>query len=248
MTFAGAQCRHCGQPLTPVQQHGSGICGGTGCRHLENRLRTGAIQASAGEAALAAAGSLIAGRPVSVLWLQPTETDLVPVPEQRRARHRDHLDGLVERHAAGEAAAPLAPAEPDGAGSSHEHHLCAQCAGRCCQLGATSNAFTTLPQLLRWQQAHPTASIGEAADWFMAQILETHVRNSCVYHGARGCTLPREHRADICNAYACAPLHQMRAGIVADAGTAFVTLTHDGERLVRSAVVDAEGIAPLVVK
>ena len=34
---------------------------------------------------------------------------------------------------------------------------------------------------------------------FVARIAEVSVAHSCVYHGAKGCTLDRAERAPICN-------------------------------------------------
>jgi hypothetical protein len=245
MTSAGARCRHCGQPIDPVQQHGKGICGASACRATEDRLRTERLQATTGAAAMSAASSELGGRPAALVWLQPAQTELVPVPEARRRAHRDHLDFLIAAEASGDACEPLAEAPAASGLGAQEHLLCTQCGGRCCHLGAGSNAFMTLPQLLRWQTTRPGRSVAEAAEWFMHRIPDRHVRSSCIYHGAEGCTLPREQRPDICNAYACATLHEVQAGLRQDVQTAFVAVTYDGGRVLRRAVIDVNGLVPL---
>jgi hypothetical protein len=50
------------------------------------------------------------------------------------------------------------------------------------------------------------------------------VGGSCAYHGDRGCVLPREDRAPICNAYACDSLQATRRTLDDESG-AFIAET-----------------------
>jgi hypothetical protein len=241
-------CRHCAAPL-PAPLRAGGVCGAAGCRHREDRARWARLSQHIGEPVLQAAARQPDGGQAMLLWLRVTPTRQRLVPKATRAEHRAHLLALLEQaapDAAREAALqPLAEPAPAAALGEQEWRLCAQCHGRCCAHGGPSHAFITLPQLLRRQQREPGRTLADAVDWYMAMIAPRHVQGSCVYHGPQGCVLPRQDRADICNSYACEPLAQLQQKLQDDPQAAFVTVTLDGERPLRRALITGADTLPL---
>jgi hypothetical protein len=238
-TVQTLSCRHCGQPITALQQRQAGICGAAACRHRAARARLQRLAQTVGHAALQAATTHLQDEPATLLWLQDFDTRLTPVTAARRAAHRAHLDSLLEQPA-GADIQPLAPAAAASTLGAQEGRLCAQCGGRCCSHGGQRHAFITLPQLLRWQRAEPGRSLPDAVGYFMERLPPGHVAASCLYHGPQGCALPREHRADVCNAHTCDALDRVQATLRDAPQAAFVAVTLSGDDAVRSALVQAE--------
>ncbi len=234
---APSACTYCQAPLALPQQR-DGHCGAAGCRHRAKEARWARLGRELGVAALRDAGAkLPPGRQPLLLWLRDAQGRLAPVPAARREAHRAHLQALADAAAAG-LPPPLAEPAPSTA-AAQEGRLCGQCRGRCCAQGAPTHAFTTLPQLVRWQQRAAGRTLQDAVDWYVAQVPPRHTRHGCVYQGPRGCVLPREDRADICNSYACDPLREMQQALQDEPDAAFVAVTLAGDTVVRRGVVTA---------
>lgn len=231
-------CTYCQAPLAPPQQR-DGHCGAAGCRHRAKEARWARLGRELGAAALHdAAAKLPPGRKPRLLWLRDAPDRLAPVPAARREAHRAHLQALVT----GADHAPLPPplAEPaPSTAAAQEGRLCGQCRGRCCAQGGPTHAFTTLPQLLRWQQREAGRTLQDAVDWYMAQVPPRHTRHGCIYQGPRGCVLPRGDRADICNSYACDPLREMQQVLPDEPDAVFAAVTLNGDTVVRRGLVTA---------
>ena len=86
---------------------------------------------------------------------------------------------------------------------------CATCRGNCCTRGGT-HAFQTLDTLERWFELHPEATVDDCRDAYFAHLKPNSIEGSCVFHGAGGCELPRDWRADMCNTWICHSLQQLR--------------------------------------
>jgi hypothetical protein len=140
---------------------------------------------------------------------------LVPLPAARRADFEAHLgaavhDSFAQSEASGEPPSPpeddpeyarrLAQQDPDPMALNA---ACIACQGDCCLQGGTRHAFVKkeLIDYFRWRdpQAGPETIIAA----YLAQLPEQSISGSCVYHGAQGCTLPRDLRANICNSFQC---------------------------------------------
>ena len=169
---------------------------------------------------------------------------LAELPEERRAGFILHLDRIIaEAFAAGE------PPEPE----LHRRELeeqredplidatCATCQGKCCVLGGARHAFLTAEtiQLYRWR--NPDATPGEVRAHYLSQVPERTVEHSCVYHGARGCTLSRRVRADVCNRYHCNPQSDLLRRFRAMAAKSAVIVANEDESGPAVGVFDASG-------
>jgi hypothetical protein len=233
-----ARCRFCSRPLTALQRLGRATCGEAACRH---RAALERVEARLAALQTVAAGSASTALPLARLIHHPVRT--APLRASAVRRHRAHLEALAAAPES-EIPAPASPAQPPTAAAG----LCAVCRGRCCREGAARHAFIDRAVLQRWCAAHPGRGVQDAVEHYMACLPARHVHESCVYNGARGCVLPREERADICNRYACDALQQVqereRGRAAGEAATPAATLAAvlDGARLVRLARIDDGGV------
>lgn len=223
-----SQCPACGKALSLHERfaHG-GYCADVSCRHrrLEAQRKAAlaewmrqdrdAAAARLGEPAAALAPIVV------VRWY---ETLLVPVPAEQREALRVHLMALeaeVDTMMAAEPAdepgdaAMSPPADPAQQATAAEvdallGQVCARCTGYCCRLGYARHAFLDAPTLLAARRRRPGASHAEIVEDALAAIAPLHHAGSCAYHGERGCTQRREHRAAICNSFECPGLEQTR--------------------------------------
>jgi hypothetical protein len=175
------------------------------------QAREKALRAAAGDAAPQ-------GRPV--VWLRPLRADgddtetsdtLEPVPTPRREALVAHLMALAadpHGHPRDPALSGFADAVPSQ--STLARSVCGYCRGRCCRDGLGRLAFIDGPLLLSLAQrtGKPVAAL--AAD-YARRIPAQHVAGSCLFHGARGCVLPRDRRAPVCNHFLCDRLQQVQA-------------------------------------
>lgn len=91
---------------------------------------------------------------------------------------------------------------------------CAQCRGACCPQGGT-RAFVDVPTIARYLVQFPTATEEDVVNAYLAYLGTRTIAEGCVNQGARGCTLPREMRAAICNKFLCDGLRELVGRLVA---------------------------------
>jgi hypothetical protein len=140
---------------------------------------------------------------------------LVPLPVARRTAFEKHLRHVVQESFVKSpredelASAPehdpandnrLANERPE---SAILNAACIACRGDCCLQGANKYAFISENMIHRFRWLHPEATSDEVAEVYLAALPDQSVEDSCVFHGDRGCTLPREHRSSICNEFLC---------------------------------------------
>lgn len=205
-------CRHCAQPLTPLERLAGDVCRRLDChrtamRALARQRRDAQLAAQRERAARHWQQPAVAVAPV--LWLERHATELVQLPAAVRRAQLAHLARLAAEVTADPRPPEGAPAPPDGstplAGS-----LCAFCGGRCCRYGAGTHGFVTAELLRRWLARHPGRSAADAAAAYAEHLPRWHVARSCCHHGRDGCTLPAAMRSDICNRYACDTLRDLQ--------------------------------------
>lgn len=226
---------------------GAGHCRASACLYREDVARAARLKQRLAVVALdTARASLPAlAPPQTVVWLERHEPVLVDVTPDDRARHRQHLETVVAQGVVIDRTALAAltadDRHPQGA------HLCAQCRGKCCAHGAHWNAFIDQTLLQQWQDRHPGATLGEAVEAYVAALPAQHVEGACLYQSSRGCALPREDRAWICNGFACEPLQQVQRLAAEDPGVSVVALTYAPSVVDRAAVIDASGAHPIEI-
>ena len=119
--------------------------------------------------------------------------------------------------------------------------LCAHCAGRCCRIGLASHAFVDAALLERWVERHPGSGVAHALQAYVGALPERHVQGSCLFHGARGCALPRDDRSAVCNRFACDALQQVQQTTAVQPGTAVIASTGVNGRAHRTVFIAPDG-------
>lgn len=128
---------------------------------------------------------------------------LVPLGEERRQRFRAHIAQVIaeswDQPPAEESDVPVIP-RPEV--QEFFGGACALCRGYCCRL-AGDHAFFRAETVQRFRRDFPDMTQEQVIDHYMSHLQEQSLENSCVYHGERGCVLPRDIRPSICNDFFC---------------------------------------------
>ena len=183
-------------------------------------------------------------RDAPVVWLADHDRRLVPLADEERDRQRAFLLGLGCVPEGPDPDQVAAPAGQDGE-PSVGNRLCALCAGRCCHTGGQQFAYLRGASLRRWLSSHPGKTWADAVDGYMSLVPPHHVADSCLHHGERGCTLPREMRSDTCNDFACDPLERVEALARLDPAVAVVAGIVRDHAMVDAALLSAQESSPL---
>ncbi len=110
--------------------------------------------------------------------------------------------------------------------------VCSTCRGTCCKAGE-NHAFVTRAVLTRVKAERRFPTDAPLLQAYLDRVPEEARQGSCIYHGARGCALPRTMRSETCNRFLCYPLKQLgrdfsRAGY---AQLAVSTVAEDEDRM-----------------
>ena len=219
--FAAKQprpCVWCGQPLSRLAAMRGDVCDAMDCRRLATEAvtrRRRAEDVDAMREAAAAAWDMPGLSAAPVLWLKHHAEDVGPPDASDIDDLRAHLMAL-EADDRGPPP-PADHAETHGpAANAIAANLCALCRGRCCRLGRQGRAFLEPHHLRGWLDERPGATWADAVDHYLGLVPAVHLRQSCLFHGERGCVLPRERRSDVCNDFACDELGEARRMADAD--------------------------------
>jgi len=249
-------CSECGARLDVHQAASTGLCASRLClrRHIARRLRAQAEQRleALGCAAAEWTETILrrlpgAGPFAAPLVVPANERSLRPLPRRRRRAFERHLreqlaGALVGTRSTAERPA-AADAEASQAAVATLRIACAACKGRCCAAGA-EHAYVDSSVIERAQRLYPDSGREHLVALYLSHLPERSYAGSCVFHAANGCTLPRELRADICNAFYCSGLRAYRARPAErQAGSRQLVLATAGDRLARARVIDAGGHA-----
>lgn len=211
-------CRYCQRPLSLLEEK-AGVCLAPACRQRAHQEAAGAKQ----RAHDAAVSELVQLGRTRQLVADPDSYPVIPIPAQHRplgpasverkqafVRHLDALLAGVEGPARmGQVTHYTLPGEVERLSIQG----CIGCRGACCQTGST-HAWLTVPDIQRIR-----ASQGDLApEQFRAQYLDRldgspRYIESCVFHGEKGCVLPREIRSERCNAHWCGELRQLQRSL-----------------------------------
>ena len=136
--------------------------------------------------------------------------------------------------------------DPEGGHALSVHALlgqgCATCGGACCTRGGT-HAFLSAAALRGTAAEHTQGDTGTPLETLYTRYLPaTHYAGSCVFHGERGCTLPRALRSDTCNRYLCGELTALSRALTGAPGERAVVGAATWSSLERVAVIDASGV------
>lgn len=247
---ASARCRRCSACAATSAARWTAVAARPTCS--SRRSAPAAVEIARTRAAAEGAVAGLAGAPV--VWLRHHDVRWVRPAADALARQRAYLLALAAAAPGPDLPEPASPdddvVDGDPAGPTAGNHLCALCEGRCCWAGGRNDAFLRAEHLRRWLARHVGASWADAVDRYMGLVPERHVENSCLHHGARGCTLPREMRSCICNEYSCASLEQVdglarkNAGVTVIAGIVRAHAVHAVAAVSASGIRTLPGAAP----
>ena len=250
----GGRCRMCGTHIG-VRAHALPVCPARKCRRawlgssaaaaqcaIDLRMRT-VVAECAGESGVY--GRVVALLPANTRAMEPVTADLrerfvCTLRARLRDYPRDHAPdspGTVDRSdPLTPDLLPLHPMLEQG---------CATCRGACCTRGGT-HAFLSADRLRRTASENGLADTGAALEaLYTAHLPTTHYTDSCVFHGERGCTLPRVLRSDTCNRYLCGGLSALNRALTGAPGETAVVGAATWSSIERIAVIDESGARSL---
>jgi len=139
-------------------------------------------------------------------------------------------------------ASPVRP-EPEGMAGKVAAAACTLCRGSCCK-GGGEHAYLDERTMARVRQARPEMGAGAVIGLYIACVAPEAYSESCIFHGAAGCTLDRALRSDVCNSYFCSGLGRFVVNPRAPNGV--VVVASEGGKTRRSAKLqDDEAPHPL---
>jgi hypothetical protein len=143
-----------------------------------------------------------------ILAVPRNEKPPAPISAERVRRLRKHLiaslRGMRTMKDPIGSASPLRP-EPAGFIGVVVRTACTLCSGWCCK-GGGEHAYLDERSMARVRQAQPELDARAVIRRYIERVPEVGYAGSCVFHGAKGCTLDRALRSDVCNSYFCGDL------------------------------------------
>lgn len=141
---------------------------------------------------------------------------LAPVTNERADRLREHLERLAAEVESVSTNSDRSIEEPNGTSSDTQPHsteflpvlmerICATCQGHCCK-GGDNHGHLASEHLRDYWEQHPNATREEIVSSYQGYVPEEACADSCIFHGAEGCQLPREMRSRVCVEFQCGPL------------------------------------------
>jgi hypothetical protein len=173
----------------------------------------------------------------------PANSDpLVPQDPSRRARFAEHLAEIAEAAVLDQARLVSDPVDdPRTSGrESLSAGACAACRGSCCRAGG-DEAYLTEETMVRALQAHPDWTLARIMDAYLKHLPAETVLNSCIYHSATGCGLPRDLRSSTCNRYLCGKLKNLLAGLPEQNPPPVLAVMFDDGTWARTALIGETG-------
>jgi hypothetical protein len=182
----------------------------------------------------------------AVLAILPSNADpLAPQDPERRARFERHLVEILEEAALARGSIEPAPVDPPPDGrETLSAFACVACRGSCCGAGG-DHAYLTEETMARFLEENPGRTLAQIVGSFLDYLPPATTLNSCIYHGAEGCGLPRELRSPVCNTYRCAKLTRLRARLPQDQPPPVLAVTFDRGRWTRTALLRGSGVTIL---
>ena len=138
--------------------------------------------------------------------LPRSEKRVAPISPERIRHLRQHLiDVILDLRGPEAEPSTAATSEPDGFVKLVTRAACALCKGVCCSHGG-DHGYIDIEALTRFRLLHSWLSAEKVVMMYLGRIPHTAYRDSCIFHGKKGCTLDRSMRSDVCNSYFCGGL------------------------------------------
>ena len=170
----------------------------------------------------------------------PANSDpLVPQDPSRRARFAEHLAEITEAAILDQARLVSDPVDDESRMDGRQSlsaGICAACRGSCCRAGG-DQAYLTEETMVRMLQAHPDWTLAQIMDAYLKHLPAETVLNSCIYHSATGCGLPRDLRSSTCNRYLCGKQKNLLAGLPEQSPPPILAVMFDDGKWARTALI-----------
>ncbi len=227
------RCRYCSRVLSTLEHYSGDCCSRPPCRerHLQNQLEAFRNDS---------ARQIETAEPerYAIVVIPHRVGELVPVEPDRLRALADHL-GTLTAACAGQPAAPVRPDDAPGTVPA----VCSSCQGACCYHGGNHAAFLDEDTISAFAAQHPDLTANQISSAYLHYVPDLHFANSCVFHTARGCNLPRTMRAAICNHYECRGLKTARELGQGSHPALFIVARHDNA-IIRGEFVNGSGVLP----
>ena len=164
------------------------------------------------------------------------ERTIVPLSGKRRYRFVKRLIRLVKSTLQD---AQLDPRSLEGNQQSLPilGTACANCEGKCCVRGGTG-AHLDSDAISRFANIHPDAEFRDIVEAYHRSLPFTVYRDSCVFHSADGCSLPRYMRSATCLNTVCGGVVELRQRIELDGESRFFLAAVNKNGAVRGKLED----------
>ena len=217
------RCRHCNGPLTVHEAATGGVCREAACKrkkalhgavlheqerrearrrraqhHLKSRMSQGASEDSTSK----------------VVVVPALQSGLAKLAAGRRREFARHLIALSRSLFRDDAAMKrpdrsyCPPDRQETSGDALAAIACGACKGQCCRPGG-NHAFVRIETLRQFLDSAPDMTRRELIRRYLNCLPSMTYQNSCLFHGAEGCALPREMRSTTCNQYFCKDLTEV---------------------------------------
>jgi len=178
----------------------------------------------------------------------PANSDpLGPQDPSRRARFTQHLAEIAEAAVLDQARLLSDPVDVESRTSGRESlsaGVGTACRGSCCRAGG-DQAYLTEETMVRSLHAHPEWTLAQIMDAYLKHLPAETVLNSCIYHSATGCGLPRDLRSSTCNRYLCGKLKNLLAGLPEENPPPILAVMFDDGKWTRTALIGEKGVKVL---
>jgi len=168
------------------------------------------------------------------------------LPLRRREMFEAHLRSIIAMSSETSAEPPAPLPTVDRAGENPVSKLldraCGTCRGRCCRMAGKKNAYLAPESIQVYRARNPSVSTDDIVTAYLSRIPDETYEGSCVFHGRRGCVLPRLLRSEMCNWFLCDSLIELsRRVALEDRARVFAVAMQDLDPD-RLAVFDADGV------
>jgi hypothetical protein len=163
---------------------------------------------------------------------------LVPTSSERVRRLRRHLvESLRAMRTLKDPKGSASPLRsvPDGFAGRVATVACSLCRGWCCK-GGGDHGYLDERVMARVRHARTELDARAVMRLYVERVPTVGYDGSCVFHGAKGCTLDRSLRSDVCNSYFCLGLDQYVKG--GDTTESVMVIAGDGGDMRTSPVLD----------
>jgi hypothetical protein len=250
-------CAICQGPLTVHQEIRGGVCDRPRCRrallerHLEQRRQreAAAVRKVALDYRAKVASSLELESPEALIVaiVSCYDKPIRNLPEKRRRRFRDFFTELISQavaNASSESADSAYRRPEAAAGPTPEEQIalgkaCATCRGRCCTNGC-HHAYMDVRSVRRYMSQNPGIRPRDVLEAYVDRLPNKSFQDSCVFHTAGGCALPRSMRSHLCNNTNCEGLNELWMQLAESKSSGVLVVAMEGDKILRSSMFRLE--------